>query len=1214
MSSRPLDPSHKRKSSGDLQIGLMEIEKLVGAESLDSVPKTEPLNSNPTAPKQSIRQERSPRRAVNTDSALEAMGFVGSHNQSIVGEHFIIEQGEMDTSLDSNRESVNREGCEIQDGSKSAPAEEGKDDSTSSSIGLDEADVKKEASADTEMDGSDEKEAGAEIQDGSKSAPVEEGKDELPSFFTSNLSNCSNSVCDTSVGYRQEGHESMTSVVSAFGSSTDGLSVAENLSSMDNMVLKELLDSSNSETQLRKKKKHRSKSSIDLAHSKDHSKNHKKKFHRSRSNEDSIPSSRRRRSTHKLHRSAENAASSFSSTSSMAAVPREVYKGVFSRIRGGKPLKREGLVSSIVSRLCTGFNRNSDKIHCVALVPSDANCTEGIGKTTLAGLVCSRKDVRTYYHKGIAWVDLKQKKSIDKPKSSLDFGRYAAALFSILTQLGISAHHLELSPFAKTPCEDAFLADIRMKVQMEEARSAMSEILSTSRYFPKKKKSDGDRRNILVIIDNIENEMDLEWFTFRHRGKNEVINDILVTSTQVIDKSVSISIPPLTEEDSIKLILMEANLQRNHKVSDAVELKDIVRKSQFHPLTIKFLGRWLNLKRMTDNKRYDEILTEIKHSFLDAPTSVAIVDVLYSVLDQAIAPHIKGGKVHTVRFCFASFYTFFFQKANDQAIPLDIAKKFFSSIMENRGQCLAENGILPCPLYKMHGKHAAKIVPEILGALGIFHITKHSTKEKTIQIDHEIIRRFGDHQLKDKIMRKLVDEASLKQWHIIYAEANFDRYNWSGLQLDRSQIYSLQYLPQHLFEAGMIDPAGELLSDNFFLTGRLSTFGLIEGTSMHLKDVETFSVKINSREECKNVVFTVCKAIQSFLLKKLDKDTNHSVHNSMMLEVGECIKQISTLLRKLGLLEDAALYCKRCVEAIFGGPPSDAMASLLFDVSLLYLDANMYDSAREIADLIVAMRSKLSGDNSILYARALSLLGDIAFNESDFLSANLHFNNCLTILKKSDKQCHLDLVVAHFKLGNTHYEQGDLEDALSCYALSLEFAKKEIPSDHEYYIHYYYQMGITLRENDASKSSFAFKQALMQSYNMANKSFDFDVRVSLIEGALNSINCESKEAIRKYNDALRVTRKYAPFNERMIAEIISLIGIELMNSNNDKDAIEMFCECFQLMKQSFGSMHLHVADILVTLSALENSNGKVSSKEVVKSFICLKWLTYKCIC
>ena len=65
-----------------------------------------------------------------------------------------------------------------------------------------------------------------------------------------------------------------------------------------------------------------------------------------------------------------------------------------------------------------------------------------------------------------------------------------------------------------------------------------------------------------------------------------------------------------------------------------------------HPLTIKFAGRWLSLKRATSGgqKGIDEILNEINTAMVEAKDEHCgdSVDVLHALLKRAMSPLVKG--------------------------------------------------------------------------------------------------------------------------------------------------------------------------------------------------------------------------------------------------------------------------------------------------------------------------------------------------------------------------------------------------------------------------------------------------------------------------------------------------------------------------------------------------------------------------------------------
>ena len=91
---------------------------------------------------------------------------------------------------------------------------------------------------------------------------------------------------------------------------------------------------------------------------------------------------------------------------------------------------------------------------------------------------------------------------------------------------------------------------------------------------------------------------------------------------------------------------------------------------------------------------------------------------------------------------------------------MEIANDFFLKVVENEKDVLSKHDTF----YQNNGRQWAKLVPEILGAMGIFNITKHTTKvegaernERSIQIDHNLIRLFSQHIQSDDSMQHLVD-------------------------------------------------------------------------------------------------------------------------------------------------------------------------------------------------------------------------------------------------------------------------------------------------------------------------------------------------------------------------------------------------------------------------------------------------------------------------
>jgi tetratricopeptide (TPR) repeat protein len=481
-----------------------------------------------------------------------------------------------------------------------------------------------------------------------------------------------------------------------------------------------------------------------------------------------------------------------------------------------------------------------------------------------------------------------------------------------------------------------------------------------------------------------------------------------------------------------------------------------------------------------------------------------------------------------------------------------------------------------------------------LGALGVFNITKHSTKEKSIQIDHEIVRDFGAFVMKDETIGQLADDLAVKGWHEVYAKFYFDQYNWEDHHPDRAQKYALEYLPKHTIEAEIMDEAKKILLDKTFIRGRVWTLGCTEGSKAHVKDVELFWEKfhMSSREDCDTTFLRVCEAMESVLMDEVSRDTVGPAGHCSIVDAGLCLYMVSVSLGKMGLWEDASKLCTRCVDLV--SRSSDGLVgALLYNSAFMHSEANNFDVAKAVGEEVLSLRARESGNESIAYAQVLSLLGDIMFKQSDYQAAEVYFTKSIDILKPEPQQCNLAHALALLKLGKTQYERGLIDDALECYDEFYELAQSELPPNHEYFIDAYNQIGNALwKKGNTSDAVYSYEKALKLAKDIEPKSRSLTIRMSLIDGGLHSINGESDKAIEQYKSALKLLRQYEPCNIWKIARVISFIGVEFMENGDVDSARAMFQESIRLIKH-YIPMHFDLANVLLKLSHLEESDEKV---------------------
>lgn len=909
----------------------------------------------------------------------------------------------------------------------------------------------------------------------------------------------------------------------------------------------------------------------------------------------------------------------------LAPIPKDVHR-VFECVRGSEPLPREKLVSSVVRELMMArrdggedggsvLERDLGSVVVAILSKHDnggSSSDGGIGKSTLAGLVCVRGDVRSRYTQGVAWLNMRR-----QPNASLNFEQYSKTLSDICHQIGIQPHHLKLSPFVRTPCEDEAVANVRMRLHMKEARIAMGKLLSSSRF--RKKARSSRKTSLLIVLDDVADESDIEWFRFHRRGDGEkVLNDVLVTSRLgQISTATPITVPALSEQEGMNLLLTESDLPSNHPLAKNVSAAKLVKKCLYHPITVKFVGRWLNLKRITSGgmKGFDETLKEINNALKDVDQSTNAVDVLYAVLNGACSPLIKGKASQIIKLCFAAFVTVFCNESSSAAVPVEVATGFFLKVVENLGDVLSKED----PLYQSHGRQSTKLVPEILGALGVFNITKHSTKtlsgekETSIQIDHELVRCFGEHIVnEDNSMRHLVVNGS-KCWNEAYVQSYFAQkasYLWDYLQPDRSRKYALEMIPFHMLQAKMFEDTEVLIRNESFIRGRLWSIGWTEGTRAHVKDAEALWDELQGspqQQDCASILLKAYEMLETVLMEEVARESGPNGHCTT-LEAGRCLHEISLSLAKIGHWHQASRFCSSCVELVSGNVgPSELLAALLYNSSVMNIETNEYDLAREKAEKCLGMRETTSGIESILYVRTLCLLGGIFYKISDYAGAETCFNRSIDILKAQPGRHFLEYGVALYQLGRSLHKRSCYDDALQCYEQALEFEKRELGPSHFFIANIYRHMADALSKRGDIDQAIHTCQLSLDIINESSlASNDAKIRACIVEGSLYSLRGESEKCIGKFKHGLELLHRFSPSKRAKMAQITSVLGAEYEAASKYDAAEQMFEESVNLMEEIFGSQHLDIADVLASLSSVKSMLEKVRaySSCIILVFTC----------
>ena len=854
-----------------------------------------------------------------------------------------------------------------------------------------------------------------------------------------------------------------------------------------------------------------------------------------------------------------------------------------------------------------------------------------------------RGDIRTRYHQGIAWINRENR------PLSVDFESYSQALSDICRQLGVKPQQLRLSPVVRTPGEDKGVADMRMKSRMIDARVRMGTLLdSLQRKSRSPRKENGRSRatSVLIVLDDVPTQEDVEWFQF-FRGGNptgDQINDLLITSRQTVlgeGSFATINLPPLETKEGIKLFLTEGNLPHNHPLANNFMTRSIIKACMSHPLSIKFAGRWLALKRATSGgqRGIDELLCEVQNGIISnsgvegtvrdivtdmtgKSTAKSAMDVLFSLLTRAMSPLVKGKETKIIRLCFSALMSVFCKDSCSALVPVEIATHFFLKVVENEKEILSTEDTF----FQSNGRQASKLVPEILGALGIFNITKHTTQaegsernESTIHIDHDLLRQFSTHIREDPTMSRLVQNCDIR-WNKAYVESYFEqkaKYLWDDIQPDRSRKYALEKMPHHMINAEMYEDVDLLLQNESFIRGRFWSIGWTEGTRVHVTDSEDLCRRLLSRrqisiEPADNVddslgvvkasssnIVKASKKLESVLMEEVARESGGPNGRCTTLEAGRCLHEISVSLARCGLWDEAARFCNSCVELVESNlGPSELVASLLFNSSIVHTKANYFDEAEKKIGDCLDMRVKTCGTESILYVRALCHLGEILSISSDYVAAESCLNKSIGILKGMPEEYLLDFGFAIYKLARNHHRRGGfLDEAFHCYKDAIEFEKDELGSDHIFVPSALLHIGdVMVDQEDYEQAKHAYQEALeiltvSNVPELSSDSFEVKLKTAIAEGKLLSLEGQSEKCVQKYATALRLLQIFAPTRKRKIAQLNALLALECQKKGMYTAAEKFYHESVSNMKYTFGEFHLDIAETLVNLSGVKSAIG-----------------------
>lgn len=675
-------------------------------------------------------------------------------------------------------------------------------------------------------------------------------------------------------------------------------------------------------------------------------------------------------------------------------------RAVLARIRNN-PLPRYDCVNQLLDRL------KDETDVCVAITAE----SEGMGKTTLAALVALHPSILRVFT--ILWLSVAN-------VEVMTYETYIQHLDNLCGQLGIEP----IWPESVKRFEEPALRRLREEHLMEQAKENMSELLLQK------------DSNMLLIMDDVVDARHIDWFRFNER------QSVIVTTADPDLAGVdwTVQLDPMSEEEAIELFLNEANFPTAHVLGSTVEVRSIVQRCGCHPLTVRTVARWYQLKQITAGvvEGMEELHQELMACTSDADEYSSDDEdeehstLLFDLLSLMMGPtKIEGEGSVSILFviCLSAMAVVFPERA-----PLDAVLLLWEQIMRSEPHAIKE--------LEIHGKGTQ--VPDFLSqhswfiAEGLTHMGVLSVVDENgsawVSIHHKNYREFAMFMAREMDLADTSEE-TVQAWNKEFVSIYFDkriRGDTDNVD-DNSWEYAIEKLPSHMILGRMFVMTETVLGEENFFQARIEALGWNRAIDVHIEDcirlqhaLEGITNLDESTQGLRGISSVFGRTAE---MARTEAEGALGISEaSLIIEVSRALYKIGFALAENSYIEEAiALFEK----AHFFLPQSKPLrVSILYGLSWAYLENNEADKAMK---KIQASRKAMDaiGGQHVLYREVHQLYGDTLVAQCEYSKAAAFF------LEKSEKwkgdaaSCRIEFGMLLHKKGRLHHIMGELEKAKS---------------------------------------------------------------------------------------------------------------------------------------------------------------------------------------
>lgn len=698
------------------------------------------------------------------------------------------------------------------------------------------------------------------------------------------------------------------------------------------------------------------------------------------------------------------------------------------------PLPRHDSVNQILDRL------KDETDVCVGITSE----LDGVGKTSLAALVASHPSIMQVFK--VAWLSM-----TNEWHTEMDYETYTKYLTQFCEQLNITMEW----PVCEKRFEEPALRRIREANFMQAARTRMAEHLRALGY------------NVLLVLDDVTQPQQIELFRFNER------QSVIVTATDPTLRGLdwNVRLDVLSSDESLEVFVTELGLPADHVAVASREVGELIHYCDYHPLTVRTLGRWCRMRCVTAGlpMAIKELATEMgplaKHAWervearaekarqkaiLSENTKDETQDssessdedededdpstLLFDILSLMMGPDRRDGNGTSVIFvlCFAAMVVVFPEK-----VPLDVVLLLWEQLL--RDEQLAQQELSVSG--KKELKRRAWYVAEGLFHMGVVSIVDDEKGQAWIESYHEAYSDFA------MIMAKELDlgdtfEETCEGWHKSFVTIYFNqRINADNSQSDEdsnSWEYAVEKLPDHIFRANMLSMAETMLADEHFFQARLDSMGWRRAIQVHIRDCVQLQQRLEESLENSMDTLTLSAVFTrtAAMVSSFAEGQSARADSMTVVQVSRALYDIGLALAEHGYFEDAMVQFEAAQSFM---PESQALrASILYATSWVHLASGDIPEGLQKIRACRSVMEALMGQHP-LDKEAMQLYADALIEKCDYIGALDTLNEVEEELLKDVESNWIELGSIFKKKGRLLHTIGKLEEAMFAYEKSVKW-------------------------------------------------------------------------------------------------------------------------------------------------------------------------------